>query len=242
MSSDLHQLLSDTLRFISKFYAGINRSALHTYHSALPFTPTSSLLYRRYIKEPQHNICLIEGGPEKWDALLAHLNHGGRGVDFIKFSLDSTLFISCSELFRNDPGKLKIWDTAMGNPISTILGDRFAFTNDFSTIASSSDNIITYYNMDGSTRSTVTTSSKIQHTSDIIRASDSARSRPRLLDTADTQSDYERLIIDRSNTWRKAAADYADESPRVFGDYAMAITIIPHSPTFITHSPTIFPD
>ncbi|KIL60880.1 hypothetical protein M378DRAFT_42176, partial [Amanita muscaria Koide BX008] len=42
----------------------INRSALHTYYSALPFSPTDSLLYRRYIREAEHNMCCIEGGPK----------------------------------------------------------------------------------------------------------------------------------------------------------------------------------
>ncbi|KIL56290.1 hypothetical protein M378DRAFT_39682, partial [Amanita muscaria Koide BX008] len=69
-SSDLHPLLSDALRFIGKFYELIKRSALHTYYSALPFTPSDSLLYRRYIKDAVDNACSIEGGPEKWDALL----------------------------------------------------------------------------------------------------------------------------------------------------------------------------
>ncbi|KIL56203.1 hypothetical protein M378DRAFT_172913 [Amanita muscaria Koide BX008] len=163
-SSDLHRLLSDALRFISKSYAVINRSALHTYYSALPFSPTSSLLYRRYIKEARHNICGIEGAAEYWDALVASLSHG-EGVDVIKFALDSTLFFSCSEECVDGPirkeGKLKIWDAATGTPISTIPGQRFAVTNDFSTVASSSDNTITCYNANGSTRGMFTTPSKI---------------------------------------------------------------------------------
>ncbi|KIL56958.1 hypothetical protein M378DRAFT_39152, partial [Amanita muscaria Koide BX008] len=69
-SSDLHQLLSDALRFIGQFYDIIERSALHTYYSALPFTPSDSLLYRRYIKDAVDNLCIIEGGAENWDALL----------------------------------------------------------------------------------------------------------------------------------------------------------------------------
>ncbi|KIL58649.1 hypothetical protein M378DRAFT_53600, partial [Amanita muscaria Koide BX008] len=126
-SSALRQLLSDALRFISKFYEIIKRSALHTYYSALPFTPTNSLLYHRYIKEAEHNICSIQGGPEKWDAFVANLRHE-RSVQVIKFSLDSTLFLSC---FKGDEeynmqGKLKIWDAATGTPISTILGHTFA--------------------------------------------------------------------------------------------------------------------
>ncbi|KIL54495.1 hypothetical protein M378DRAFT_49415, partial [Amanita muscaria Koide BX008] len=122
-SSELHQLSLDALRFISKFYAIIDRSALHTYHSALPFTPTDSVLYRQYLKEGRHNVCFIEGGPEKWNALVAHLDHEEYVTD-IKFSLDSTLFASCCGDNANDgtQGKLKIWDAATGAPISTIPG------------------------------------------------------------------------------------------------------------------------
>ncbi|KIL66521.1 hypothetical protein M378DRAFT_75235, partial [Amanita muscaria Koide BX008] len=124
-SSDLHQLLSDALQFISKFYEIIKRSALHTYYSALPFTPTDSLLYHRYIKEAEHKICSVEGGPEKWDALVATLRH--QSVDAIKFSLDSTLFLSCSngcvdEYRKYEQGTLNIWDAATGTPIFTIPG------------------------------------------------------------------------------------------------------------------------
>ncbi|KIL61556.1 hypothetical protein M378DRAFT_13472 [Amanita muscaria Koide BX008] len=156
-SPDLHQLLSDALRFIGKFYELIKRSALHTYYSALSFTPSDSLLFRRYIIDAVDNVCNIEGGPEKWDALVAYMSHGDN-VETIKFSLDSALFVSCSQ------SKLKIWDAVTGTPISTIPGDRFAVANDFSTVASSEAKTLTFYNVNGSTRGTMstTTSSKIE--------------------------------------------------------------------------------
>ncbi|KIL57161.1 hypothetical protein M378DRAFT_400427 [Amanita muscaria Koide BX008] len=154
--SALHQPLSDALRFIGKFYDLIKRSALHTYHSALPFTPSDSVLYRRYIKDAVHNLCSIEGGPEKWDALVANLSHGEE-VDIIKFSLASPLFVSCSD------GKSKVWDTATGTPISTIPGHMLAFTNNLSTVASSEDKTITFYDVNGSARETmIRTSSRIR--------------------------------------------------------------------------------
>ncbi|KIL56707.1 hypothetical protein M378DRAFT_172468 [Amanita muscaria Koide BX008] len=156
-SSDLHELLSEALRFIAKFYELIKRSALHTYYSALPFTPSNSLLYRRYIKDAVDNVCSIEGGPEKWDALVAIIVHG-EPVEIIKFSLDSALFVSCSSRI------LHLWNAAVtGTPISTISGEKFAVANDFSTIASSEGKTITLYNVDGSASGTMfTTSSKIE--------------------------------------------------------------------------------
>ncbi|KIL56063.1 hypothetical protein M378DRAFT_17418 [Amanita muscaria Koide BX008] len=163
-SSALYQLLSDASRFILKFYEVIKRSALHTYYSALPFTPSDTLLYRRYSKQAADNnvkTCCIEGGPETWGADLIH----GFPVNLVKFSLDSALLLSCSEGNQDygSLGMLKIWDAATSTPISTISADRFAVANNFSTVASSKDNIITYYNMNGSARGTMfTTSSRIQ--------------------------------------------------------------------------------
>ncbi|KIL57170.1 hypothetical protein M378DRAFT_16435 [Amanita muscaria Koide BX008] len=180
-SSDLHQLLSDALRFISKFYETIKRSALHTYCSVLPFTPTDSLLYRRYIKEAEDNICTIEGGPERWGPLVANLSHG-QHVQGVKSSLDSALFASYSEenVNRGRPGKLKIWDATTGTPISTFPGQKFAVANDFSTVASSEDNIITYYNVNGSAMGTmITASSTIQQ---LAISSESSRVAAALLD------------------------------------------------------------
>ncbi|KIL62312.1 hypothetical protein M378DRAFT_12905 [Amanita muscaria Koide BX008] len=169
MSSDLNQLLSDMLRFISKFYELVKRSALHTYYSALPFTPSDSLLYRRYINDAVHDLCSIEGVPEKWDALVANMSHCTHArelaVNTIKFSLASALLISCSEedVDLCTAGKLKIWDAATGTPISTIPGHTFAVANDVSTVASSEDKTITFYNVNGSARGTMfTTSSMIK--------------------------------------------------------------------------------
>ncbi|KIL62309.1 hypothetical protein M378DRAFT_795001 [Amanita muscaria Koide BX008] len=167
-SSDLQKLLSDALHFIEKFYGVIKRSALHTYHSALPFTPTNSLLYRRYIKDAAHNICTIEGGPENWDALVANMSHGGP-VDIIKFSLASTLFVSCSQR------KLKIWDAVTGTPISTIPGHRFTVANDFSTVASSEDKTITFYNVNGSAMGTMITTSSTSTIHKLALSSESSR-------------------------------------------------------------------
>ncbi|KIL62941.1 hypothetical protein M378DRAFT_734548 [Amanita muscaria Koide BX008] len=159
-SSDLHQLLSDALRFISKHYELIRRSALHVYYSALPFAPIDSLLYRRYIQEAVHGVCEIEGAPEKWDSLIARTSHDGP-IEFIKFSLDSALFVSYSEEYKSKhkhiPATLKIWDAATGTPTSTIPGHKFAIANDFSTIVSSESNAIMLYNVNGSARGAILT-------------------------------------------------------------------------------------
>ncbi|KIL64864.1 hypothetical protein M378DRAFT_162714 [Amanita muscaria Koide BX008] len=148
-SSDLRQLLSDGQRFVIRFYGTIEHSALHTYYSALPFTPTESHLYGRYHKETLHNFCQVLGGAERWDALLAAPNHG-EDVHHVGFSLDNTIFASCGA------GMLKFWDAATGTPASQIPVDSFAVSSDFSTVASFDHNTLTLYNVRNSSTSVAT--------------------------------------------------------------------------------------
>ncbi|KIL61583.1 hypothetical protein M378DRAFT_166694 [Amanita muscaria Koide BX008] len=161
--SDFRQLLSDGLRFISKFYQIIERSALQTYYSALLFTPTDSPLYRRYINEALHfhRGCVI-GLPNQWDALIANLKHGSSEVNNVQFSPDSTMFVSWDNVFEQKT-MFKVWDAVTGTPISTIKGGwSFAIANDCSTVASFENNAITLYNLDGSEQgATLTTSAEV---------------------------------------------------------------------------------
>ncbi|KIL62922.1 hypothetical protein M378DRAFT_40908, partial [Amanita muscaria Koide BX008] len=122
-SSDLHEFLSDALRFISKFYDIVKRSALHTYYSALTFSPTGSLLYRRCIREAKHNICCIEGGPEKWDATLKSTD-----VTSMAFSLDNILAIGTPY------DGIKLYNTNTHSFIST-----FSFDGEPTALAFSPD-------------------------------------------------------------------------------------------------------
>ncbi|KIL63749.1 hypothetical protein M378DRAFT_47722, partial [Amanita muscaria Koide BX008] len=90
----------------------------------------------------------------------------GEDIGVIKFSLDGTLLVSCSEEYVDHRIRtqraLKIWDAFTGTPISTIPGHKFAVANDFS-VASSEDSAITFYNVNGSAQSAMfTTSSSIQ--------------------------------------------------------------------------------
>ncbi|KIL55850.1 hypothetical protein M378DRAFT_17576 [Amanita muscaria Koide BX008] len=157
--SDLPDLLSDGLRFISKFYEIIERSALQTYYSALLFTPSDSLLYRRYIDKAVHGGCNVIGKPNQWDPLIANLRHGPN-LCKVQFSLDGTMCVSWNSQFGSPTAMLKVWDAITGTPISKIEGgSSFAIADDFSTIASFENNAITLYNIDGSEQGTTLTTS-----------------------------------------------------------------------------------
>lgn len=141
---ELYRLFSDGLHFVTKFYEIIERSALHTYYSALPFAPTECSLYHRYKNETIHNLYRVYGGPEKWDALLATRGHGERYVPHVAFSPDTTILAS-----RNCTG-LKLFDATMGIPLSEIMADHVAIAADFSVVVFSKDDITLLQDLKGS--------------------------------------------------------------------------------------------
>ncbi|KIL65314.1 hypothetical protein M378DRAFT_10927 [Amanita muscaria Koide BX008] len=120
---DLGELLSDALRFISKFWSLSQASALFIYHSALPFTPTESLLYQRYNWEMRHNLCRVQGGPKKWDAVITNAIHGEH-VDHITFS-ESVGFASCSA------ARIMVWSRVTGIWVATVNHETIALANSF---------------------------------------------------------------------------------------------------------------
>ncbi|KAM6496259.1 hypothetical protein JOM56_008965 [Amanita muscaria] len=142
-SGELREMFSDALRFISKFYLVIQRSALHTYYSALSFTPTETLLYKRYQKETIGNIYQVAGVPKKWGDVIAHPNH--EEVDQVLFSQDSSMFASLSGRHT------KFWDAVTGAPMGTIVDKVSAITDDFSTAASYNDSTITLHDVNSCT-------------------------------------------------------------------------------------------
>ncbi|KIL65304.1 hypothetical protein M378DRAFT_24110 [Amanita muscaria Koide BX008] len=103
---DLRELLYDALRFLSKLTAAIKPPPLFTYHSALPFTPTESLIYQRYNREMMDNICRVHGGPKRWDAVI-NIGIHGQHVDRVMFS-EHDGFISCSAAV------IPIWNSTTG--------------------------------------------------------------------------------------------------------------------------------
>ena len=139
-SSDTREILFDAFRFTSRHYDVIKRSALHLYHSALPFTPTKNRLSNVYIND---NLRRLGGGPERWDALVAFANHD----DFvyrIAFSLDRSLLASWGT------GEMKLLDAASGIPVKTFKGDKFALARDFSAVALSRGGALALYDVSSS--------------------------------------------------------------------------------------------
>src|SRR6266704_3667746 len=108
----MREMITDTFRLVSKCYEVIKRSALHTYHSALVFTPTQQLLYQRHCKEMTHKACWLRGGLAQWDPLVATVSHpNATSVRFSRKSCGSQL----ASLTSKD---VRFWDAMSGTPIS----------------------------------------------------------------------------------------------------------------------------
>ena len=71
-------LLNDTYRFLLSHHRTISESAMHTYYSALPFTPHDTRLYSLYKQETSHSITVLQGLSPTWTSCLS-------GVSFSAF-------------------------------------------------------------------------------------------------------------------------------------------------------------
>src|ERR1700684_2900316 len=88
-------LLSDCERFIREFFPILSTSPEQVYHSALMFTPSETILRKKYF----HELPLIgmQNGCERmWDSCLQTMEGHSRGILSVAFSPDGTCIVSGS--------------------------------------------------------------------------------------------------------------------------------------------------
>jgi WD40 repeat protein len=68
--SSLLDLIDDCYRFILGFFEVIEESAMHTYHSALPWSPKSSPIRKVYQRHMRTEVKLINAIDAHWDACI----------------------------------------------------------------------------------------------------------------------------------------------------------------------------
>ena len=123
-SVDIHNLFYDASRIIARFYRIIERSALHTYYSVLPFMPTECLENRKCREDRIHSVCELDGVQEQWGALIASATLGGEILG-MAFSADSSQLASWTGV------ELKLLDATRGTPVKTFKGAGIAIANNF---------------------------------------------------------------------------------------------------------------
>ena len=81
-------LLNDTYRFLFSHHQTISESAMHTYYSALPFTPRNTRLYHLYERETSQSITVLHGLRPTWTSCLSSLSLFRIGLSTISISPD----------------------------------------------------------------------------------------------------------------------------------------------------------
>ncbi|CAG7853840.1 Ribosome assembly protein 4 {ECO:0000303/PubMed:16221974} AltName: Full=Notchless protein homolog 1 {ECO:0000250/UniProtKB:Q9VPR4}; AltName: Full=Ribosome biogenesis factor RSA4 {ECO:0000303/PubMed:19737519} [Serendipita indica DSM 11827] len=131
-------------RFIIVFSVPIQESAPHIYISALPFTPTNSILHIEGAKMYSNTLCVTEGLEEMYPGLPSRLRGHEGEVRAVGFSPDGSQIVSGSS-----DNTIRLWDAATGQAVGEPLRghegvvNAVGFSPDGSQIASGSyDNTI----------------------------------------------------------------------------------------------------
>ncbi|CCA71244.1 hypothetical protein PIIN_05182 [Serendipita indica DSM 11827] len=136
--------IDEIWRFLMTFLVPIQESAPHIYISALPFTPSKSILHIEGVKEYRNNLTVTRGLEEKYPGLPRTLQGHEGPIVTIAFSPDGSRIVSGSS-----DKTIRLWDAATGQPLGEPLRghtssvNAIAFSPDGSRIVSgSSDNTI----------------------------------------------------------------------------------------------------
>ncbi|KZP12187.1 WD40 repeat-like protein [Athelia psychrophila] len=113
---DVLKLIEDAERLVLEFFDPITESAMHLYHSALPFLPTTTHLRRVYAHEIVGVISVQCGLQKTWGKLIRVIRTTGP-VRAINFSPDATFIAS-----RSDVDGLQLWRSATGAHFVTLGG------------------------------------------------------------------------------------------------------------------------
>jgi len=95
ISTSSIEILHDAIRFVGRFGSILDKSAIHIYFSALPFTPQGTTLYRVYSERYKDIPRVTLGHPESWPEELCtvrNLGGSGRTPRLLAFSADSSRF------------------------------------------------------------------------------------------------------------------------------------------------------
>ena len=134
------EMLQDAIRFVGRFGSILDKSAIHIYFSALPFTPQGTTLYRvysaRYRDIPHVTLGYLETWPEEL-CTVRNLNGTDRAPRLLAFSADSsrlglstpTHLVTASPVTGVQIGKYRMGDArgSAAPEASIALGCREAF-------------------------------------------------------------------------------------------------------------------
>jgi len=93
----LSAFAQDVSKFIVNFNIPISHSVPHIYLSALPFSPSNSLIFQHYRSRIPNTLSIVLGGDQNWPAMVAICRgHTGR-VNSVALSCDGKWIASGSD-------------------------------------------------------------------------------------------------------------------------------------------------
>src|ERR1700727_590540 len=130
-------LLSDCERFVREFFPILSTSPEQVYHSALMFTPSETMLRKKYFHELPP-IRMENGCERMWDSCLRTMEGHSSSIYSVAFSPDGTGIVSGSS-----DNTLRLWDSVSGAHLNTLKGhsgyiSSVAFSPDGTRIVSGS--------------------------------------------------------------------------------------------------------
>ncbi|KAF9459713.1 WD40-repeat-containing domain protein [Collybia nuda] len=99
----------DAIKFMSAFGPVISQSVPHIYLSALPFTPTTSLVSQRYLSRFPQTLSLQTGRVTDWPAIQYVAEGHADSVNSVAFSRNGKYLVSGST-----DKTIRLWDTETG--------------------------------------------------------------------------------------------------------------------------------
>ncbi|KAJ7592862.1 WD40-repeat-containing domain protein [Mycena floridula] len=109
LDQPLKLFAQDAARFAASNAQCMAHSAAHIYISALPLSPSSSIIANHYLAQYPGTLLVLQGRKENWDAALLLLNAHNETVKSVAFSPDGKHFVSGGEY-----GTMCIWDAGTG--------------------------------------------------------------------------------------------------------------------------------
>jgi WD40 repeat protein len=122
---DLSDLIDDCERFVLRSFDGVKQSAMHIYHSALPWTPTSSPTKQLYKRELVTETKLANAVSPTWDACI-RIIPVGKGVNAVVFSPSGALIATHGKFC------VKVFDAMTGVNRATFDGHKSIYSVAFS--------------------------------------------------------------------------------------------------------------
>jgi len=133
----LDAFVKDALAFVRYFAYPIAQSASHIYLSALPFTPSSSIIFKLYSAQFPYSLVLKRGRLLRWPPLVTSISIPGKWkVVCVAFSQNGQ-YVAIGLQYRG----VYVWDTWTGVKVNEAMG------MDVSSVAFSQDGRCLAYGM-----------------------------------------------------------------------------------------------